>query len=167
MLRQLVPYEKTTRTINNYCCLTYFFNKIDGNHKDTVWHLSKVFGKCKKKSLYNQPKPYFFQKIIVKSFLDRFLQMLHQKHSELSIFWLVIYIHPYLTCVLTMNLKTTLLASIIRSMYVKIELKHKNQGSGIISTSFVNESISEVMVTFLNVIWFFNIHTINYILNYM
>ena len=51
-----------------------------------------------------------------------------------------------------MNLKTTLLASIIRSMYVKIELKHKNQGSGIISTSFVNESISEVMVTFLNVI---------------
>ena len=30
------PYIKTTRTINNYCCLTYFFNKIDGNHKDTV-----------------------------------------------------------------------------------------------------------------------------------
>ena len=36
------PYVKTTRTtiiidgINNYCCLTYFFNKIDGNHKDTV-----------------------------------------------------------------------------------------------------------------------------------
>jgi hypothetical protein len=29
-------------------------------------------------SLTNQPKPYFFQKIIVKSFLDRFLQMLHQ-----------------------------------------------------------------------------------------
>jgi hypothetical protein len=25
-----------------------------------------------KKSLYNQPKPYFFQKIIVKSFLDIF-----------------------------------------------------------------------------------------------
>ena len=30
------PYIKTTRTINNYCGLTYFFNKIDGNHKDTV-----------------------------------------------------------------------------------------------------------------------------------
>ena len=30
------PYVKTTRTINNYCCLTYFFNKINGNHKDTV-----------------------------------------------------------------------------------------------------------------------------------
>jgi hypothetical protein len=43
----------------------------------TVWHLSKVLGNVKKKnqkkSLYNQPKPYFFQKIIVKSFLDRFL----------------------------------------------------------------------------------------------
>ena len=36
MLRQLGPYEKTTRTMNNYCCLTHFFNKIDGNHKDTV-----------------------------------------------------------------------------------------------------------------------------------
>ena len=30
------PYVKTTWTINNYCCLTYFFNQIDGNHKDTV-----------------------------------------------------------------------------------------------------------------------------------
>jgi hypothetical protein len=56
------PYVKTTRTIN----------KIDGNHKDTVWHLSTVLGNVKKK------KTYFFQKIIVKSFLDRFLQMLHQ-----------------------------------------------------------------------------------------
>ena len=72
------PYVKTTRTINNYCCLTYFFNQIDGNHKDTVWHLSTVLGNVKKKSQYNQPKPYFFQKIIVKSFLDRFLQILHQ-----------------------------------------------------------------------------------------
>jgi hypothetical protein len=62
------PYAKTTRTIN----------KIDRNHKDTVWHLSTVLGNVKKKSLYNQPKPYFFLKIIVKSFLDRFLQMLHQ-----------------------------------------------------------------------------------------
>jgi hypothetical protein len=33
--------------------------------------LSKVLGKLKKKkSLYNQPKPYFFQIIIVKSLLD-------------------------------------------------------------------------------------------------
>ena len=65
---QIGPYVKTTRTIN----------KIDGNHKDTVWHLSTVLGNVKKKSLYNQPKPYFFQKNIVKSFLDRFLQILHQ-----------------------------------------------------------------------------------------
>ena len=36
------------------------------------------YWEMQKKSLYNQPKPYFFQKIIVKSFLDRFLQMLHQ-----------------------------------------------------------------------------------------
>jgi hypothetical protein len=35
MLRQFGPYEKTTRTINNYCFFTFFFNKIDGNHKDT------------------------------------------------------------------------------------------------------------------------------------
>jgi hypothetical protein len=42
------PYVKTTWTINNYCCLTNFFNKIDGNHKDTVWHLSTVLGNVKK-----------------------------------------------------------------------------------------------------------------------
>ena len=91
MLRQLGPYEKTTRTINNSCCLTYFFfNKIDGNHKDTVWHLSKVLGNVKKKSLYNQPKLYFFQKIIVKSFLDRFLQMLYQSIRNCLYFdWLL------------------------------------------------------------------------------
>jgi hypothetical protein len=30
---QLGPYEKTTRTINNYCCLTYFVNfKGEGTH---------------------------------------------------------------------------------------------------------------------------------------
>ena len=60
MLRQLGPYVKTTRTINNYCCLTYFFfNKIDGNHKDTYSLTSvKSIGKCKKKSWYNQPKLY-------------------------------------------------------------------------------------------------------------
>ena len=40
--------------------------------------MSKVLGNVKKKSPYNQPKPYFFQKIIVKSFLDRFLPILHQ-----------------------------------------------------------------------------------------
>jgi hypothetical protein len=28
--------------------LLIFFNKIDGNHKDTVWHLSKVLGNVKK-----------------------------------------------------------------------------------------------------------------------
>ena len=72
------PYVKTTWTINNYCCLTYFFNQIDGNHKDTVWHLSKVLGNVKRNPYINQPKPYFFQKLIVKSFLDKFLQMLHQ-----------------------------------------------------------------------------------------
>jgi hypothetical protein len=73
------PYVKTTRTIN----------KIDRNHKDTVWHLSTVLGNVKKKSLYNQPKPYFFQKIIVKSFLDRFLQMLHQNFRNCLYFdWL-------------------------------------------------------------------------------
>jgi hypothetical protein len=42
----------------NYC----FLHDIYKQHS----HLSKI-------SLYNQPKPYFFQKIIMKSFLDRFL----------------------------------------------------------------------------------------------
>jgi hypothetical protein len=42
-------------------------------------------------ALYNQPKPYFFQKIIMKSFLDRFLTNVTPKHSELSIFLLFIY----------------------------------------------------------------------------
>ena len=33
---QLGPYEKTTRTINNYCCLTYFVNfKGEGTHDTT------------------------------------------------------------------------------------------------------------------------------------
>jgi hypothetical protein len=40
-------------------------------NRQTTPHLSKVFGNVKK-SLYNQPKPYFFQKIIVKSFLDKY-----------------------------------------------------------------------------------------------
>ena len=35
-------------------------------------HLSKVLGNVKNIPIYyNQPKPYLFQKIIVKSFLDR------------------------------------------------------------------------------------------------
>ena len=81
------PYVLTTWTINNYCCLTYFFNKIDGNHKDS--HLSKVLGNVKKNNPYNQIKPNFFQKIIVKSFLDRFLQMLHQNiRNCLNFDWL-------------------------------------------------------------------------------
>jgi hypothetical protein len=55
------PYIKTTRTINNYCCLNYFFNKIDGNNKDTVLHLSTVLGNVKKKSLLST-KTIFFSK---------------------------------------------------------------------------------------------------------
>jgi hypothetical protein len=42
------PYVKTTRTIN----------KIDGNHKDTVWHLSTVLGNVKKKN------HIFFKKLL-------------------------------------------------------------------------------------------------------
>jgi hypothetical protein len=34
--------------------------------------VAKSFATCKTKSLYNQPKPYFFQNHIGKSFLDRF-----------------------------------------------------------------------------------------------
>jgi hypothetical protein len=56
------PYVKTTRTINNYCCLNYFFNKIDGNHKDTVWHLSTVLGNVKK-------SPYIINHIFFKKLL--------------------------------------------------------------------------------------------------
>ena len=77
MLRQLGLHEKATRTINNYCCLTYFF-LIKLTEIIKIQSSVKSIGKCKKKSLYNQPKPYFFQKIIVKLFLDRFLQILHQ-----------------------------------------------------------------------------------------
>jgi hypothetical protein len=77
--RRLVgPYVKTTRTINSYCCLTYFLNKIDGNHKDTIWYLLKVLVNAKKNPYIINQNHIFFQKIIVKSFLDRFLQMLHQ-----------------------------------------------------------------------------------------
>ena len=88
----LVNYVKTTQTINNYCCLTYFFNKIDGNHKDTVWHLSKVLGNVKKKSLYymciiiNVQNYIFFKKLLWSHFWIDFYKFT-PKHSELSIFW--------------------------------------------------------------------------------
>ena len=55
------PYVKTTRTINKYCCLTYFFNKIDGNHKDTVWHLSTVLGNVKKNTYIINQNHIFFK----------------------------------------------------------------------------------------------------------
>jgi hypothetical protein len=42
-----------------------------------------------KKSLYNQPKPYFFQKILWGHFWIDFNKFT-PKHSELSIFWLFI-----------------------------------------------------------------------------
>ena len=58
------PYVKTTRTINNYCCLTYFFNKIDGNHKDTIWHLSKVLGNVKKNPYIINQNHIFFKKLL-------------------------------------------------------------------------------------------------------
>jgi hypothetical protein len=58
------PYVKTTWTINNYCCLTYFFNKIDGNHKDTVWHLSTVLGNVKKNPYIINQNHIFFKKLL-------------------------------------------------------------------------------------------------------
>ena len=49
---------------------------LENNEKSceysAIQYVAKSIATCKKKSLYNQPKPYFFQKIIVKSFLDRF-----------------------------------------------------------------------------------------------
>jgi hypothetical protein len=58
------PYVKTTWTINNYCCLIYFFNKIDGNHKDTVWHLSTVLGNVKKNPYIINQNHIFFKKLL-------------------------------------------------------------------------------------------------------
>jgi hypothetical protein len=77
MLRQLGPHEKTTRIINNYCGLTYFF-LIKLTEIIKIQSSVKNIGKSKKKSLYNQPKPYLKFFFIVKSFLARFLQILHQ-----------------------------------------------------------------------------------------
>ena len=57
-------------------------------------HLSKVLGNVKKKSLYNQPKPYFFKKIIEGSFLDRFKKKLHQNIRNC----------PYFDCLLLIML---------------------------------------------------------------
>ena len=56
-------------------------------------HLSKVLGNVKKKiPLNNQPKPYFFQKLLWSHiWLDFILTNFTPKHSELSIFWLLIY----------------------------------------------------------------------------
>jgi hypothetical protein len=53
----------------------YVVEQVTANVKIShILHLSSVksIRKCKKKSLYNQPKPYFFQKNIMKSFLDKF-----------------------------------------------------------------------------------------------
>jgi hypothetical protein len=78
------PYVKTTRTVwkdysdHQWLLLSYLFFLIKLTEIIKIQSFVKSIGKCKKKSLYNQPKPYFFQKIIVKSFLDRFLQILHQ-----------------------------------------------------------------------------------------
>ena len=107
---------QTTRPVDN---LLFFLNTIDGKNKYTVWHQSKVLGNVKKISLYNQPKPYFFQKIIVKSFLDR------SKHSELSIFWLVIYsLCCYEWFLFVHNLNTT---NTIRFSYIfQLKINPKN-----------------------------------------
>ena len=64
------PYVKTIRTVwkdyadHQLLLLSYwfFFNKIDGNHKDTVI-CQKYWEMLKKKSLYNPPKPYFISVI--------------------------------------------------------------------------------------------------------
>jgi hypothetical protein len=50
----------------------------------------KSIRKCKKNP-YIINQTIFFSKIIMKSFLDRFLTNVTPKHSELSIFWLFIY----------------------------------------------------------------------------
>ena len=49
MLRQLGPYEKTTRTINNYCCLIYFFLiKLTEIIRYSLTSVKSIL-KCKKK----------------------------------------------------------------------------------------------------------------------
>jgi hypothetical protein len=69
------PYVKTTRTIN----------KIDGNHKDTVWHLSTVLGNVKKnqkhffhmrkwEKFFNGPKKCNFLKKKEEPFLGHLLK---------------------------------------------------------------------------------------------
>jgi hypothetical protein len=49
------------------------FSSLEYNEKSceysAIQYVAKSISTCKKKSLYNQPKPYFFIKIIVKSFL--------------------------------------------------------------------------------------------------
>jgi hypothetical protein len=74
-----------------------FFCAIEMHRKRNIsaeceWHkqyVAKSIATCKKNSLYNQPKPYFFQRILWSKFWIDF-NKLTPKHSELSIFWLFI-----------------------------------------------------------------------------
>jgi hypothetical protein len=86
------PYVKTTRTINNYCCLTFFLNKIDGNHKDTVWHLSKVLGNVKKNPYIINQNHIFFKILLWSRFWIDFYKCYTKTFRIVYIiFWLVIY----------------------------------------------------------------------------
>ena len=65
-------YAKTTRTVwKDYSgpsiiivVLLILFNKIDGNHKDTVWHLSKVLGNVKKNPYIINQNHIYFKKLL-------------------------------------------------------------------------------------------------------
>ena len=54
-------------------------------------HLSKVFGNVKK-SLYNQPKPYFCKKIIMKSLLSTEISWLPHSQSIKDCLYLIKFV---------------------------------------------------------------------------
>ena len=83
-----------------------FFNKIDEIIK--IQSSVKSIGKCKKNPYIISQDHIFFQKIIVKSFLDRFLQMLHQNIRNCLYFdWLFTHYIVMSDFLFVHNLNTT------------------------------------------------------------
>ena len=72
---------------HNISCRDIRRDKFQNNYQ----YVAKSIGACKKKTLYNQPKPFkkifFYCEVIFGYILTNFTP----KHSELSMFWLFIY----------------------------------------------------------------------------
>ena len=68
---EIIGFSKLITIIHSMSYGSLSLSSLSAIFQLHVQYVAKGIGACKK-SLYNQPKPYFFKKIIVKSFLHRF-----------------------------------------------------------------------------------------------